>query len=221
MAERPGPLDPQRQALLEHLAAHRVEGVIIGGAAIQNYRPTYATDDVDFAPARDDENMRRLADALNGLDCRLVVDPADPSSHVALPPDYFTPASLSNARFWNLATRLGDLDVCFEPAGFPGGYEDLRGRASLQTIAGTTISAPVAALADVEHSKRTAGRSKDLSYFDSYPSEQTAGDEVDELRRIRSACYPQDPQASRPSEPHDRRTRHGQDPGRPDRGHER
>lgn len=167
MADRASPLDPQRQALLEHLAVHRVEGVIIGGAAIQNYRPTYATDDVDFAPARDDENMRRLADALNELDCRLVVDPADPSSHVALPPDYFTPASLANARFWNLATRLGDLDVCFEPAGFPGGYEDLRGRASLQTVAGTTISVPVAALADVEHSKRTAGRPKDLHYFDS------------------------------------------------------
>lgn len=63
------------------------------------------------------------------------------------------------------------LDVCFEPVGFPGGYEDLRRGASLQTIAGTTISVPVASLADVEHSKRTAGRPKDLRYFDTYPGD--------------------------------------------------
>ncbi len=174
MAERPGALNPRRQALLEHLAAHGVEGVLIGGAAIQNYRPAYTTDDVDFAPAPDTENRRRLAAALNELDCRLIVDPAAPDSQVALPPDYFTPASLSNAQFWNLATRLGDLDICFEPAGFPGGYNDLRPRATLQTVAGTTIVLPVATLADIEHSKRTAARPKDLRYFDQFDEDPVA-----------------------------------------------
>lgn len=169
MAEHPGPVDPQRQALLEHLIAYGVQGVLIGGAAIQNYRPGYATDDIDFAPARDPDNLDRLAAALNELDCRLIVDPAEPDSQVALPPGYFTPASLAQARFWNLATRLGTLDVCFEPAGFPGGYDDLRVRATLQTVAGTTVVVLVAALVDIEHSKRLAARPKDLRYFDAGP----------------------------------------------------
>jgi len=47
----------------------------------------------------------------------------------------------------------------------------LRG-ASVQRVAGTTISVPVAALAGVEHYKRTAGRPKGLRYFDSCPSDQ-------------------------------------------------
>jgi hypothetical protein len=166
MAQRAGDVDPQRQALLERLVAYEVEGVLIGGAAIQNYRPTYATDDVDFAPARDADNLGRLAAALNDLDCRLIVDPSDAGSQVALPPDYFTPATLANARFWNLATRLGGLDVCFEPAGFPGGYDELRVRATMQTVAGTTVVVLVAALVDIEHSKRLAGRPKDIGYFE-------------------------------------------------------
>jgi hypothetical protein len=70
-----------------------VEGVLIGGVAIQNYRPLYHTDDLDFAPAVDSENLRRLAAALNELECRLIVNPSDASSQVALRRDYFTPAS--------------------------------------------------------------------------------------------------------------------------------
>ncbi|MDQ2761931.1 MAG: hypothetical protein M3Y17_16270, partial [Actinomycetota bacterium] len=43
--------------------------------------------------------------------------------------------------------------ICFEPAGFPDGYNGLRAHATVQPIAGTTIALPVASLADVEHSK--------------------------------------------------------------------
>ena len=158
MADRANNRNPERQALLEHLVAHRVEGILIGGVAIQNYRPTYNTDDIDFAPKGDIENLRRLSAALNELDCRLIVDPSDPSSQVALPPDYFTPASLANARFWNLATRLGDLDICLEPAGFPGGYDDLRPRATLQTVTGTTIVLPVARHRALQTTRRPPAR---------------------------------------------------------------
>ena len=55
-------------------------------------------------PDRDEANLRRLADALNELDCRLVTDPADTAAWVPLPPHYFTPRSLLAASVWNLAT---------------------------------------------------------------------------------------------------------------------
>jgi hypothetical protein len=45
-----------------------------------------------------------------------------------------------------------------------GGYDDLRPRATLQTVAGTTIALPIASLAGIEHSKRTATRPEDLRY---------------------------------------------------------
>ncbi len=61
--------------------------------------------------------------------------------------------------------RHGDVDICFEPAGFSRGYDDLRPQATVQAIAGTTIALPIASLGDVEHSKRTADRAKDRAYF--------------------------------------------------------
>lgn len=63
--------------------------------------------------------------ALNTLECRLVIDPADTSGWVPLPSDYFTPRTLIAATFWNLATPHGLLDLAFAPAGFPAGYADL------------------------------------------------------------------------------------------------
>ncbi len=119
MAEHDSDVDSERQALLEHLQRHRVEGVVIGGVAIQTHRPAYRTDDVDFEPATDPANLRRLAAALNALDLELVVSRRAPRTTVALPHDYFTARSLMNQPFWNLATVFGDLDICFVAAGFP------------------------------------------------------------------------------------------------------
>jgi len=180
MAEHDSGVDSERQALLEHLQRHRVEGIVIGGVAIQTHRPAYRTDDVDFAPATDPANLRRLAAALNALDLELVVSRRAPRTTVVLPHDYFTPCSLMNQPFWNLATVFGDLDICFVAAGFPAGYEDLRPRATVQAVARTSIALPVASLADVEHSKRTVGREKDLDYFERFgtaapPAGPTAG----------------------------------------------
>ncbi len=166
MAEQHRGVDLQRQALLEVLQRHRVQGIVIGGAAIQTHGSDYRTDDIDLAPARETANLQHLADALNELSPELVIEEqASRRSSVPLPAGYFTARSLGNQQFWNLATRHGDIDICFEPAGFPGGYNDLRPHATIQTVAGTTIALPVASLADVEHSKRTAGRPKDRAYF--------------------------------------------------------
>jgi hypothetical protein len=139
--------------------------VLIGGAAIQSHGRRYDTLDIDLTPDTDPDNLARLADALNELDCHLVTDPADTNSWVALPSDYFTPHSLLSASLWNLATRHGLLDLAFTPAGFPNGYRDLAPRASQQPAAGTSIIVSVAALEDVHESKRQADRPKDREYF--------------------------------------------------------
>jgi hypothetical protein len=158
-------VDPQREALLGVLANHRVVFVLIGGAAIQSHGRRYDTLDIDLTPSTNHENLSRLAAALNELDCRLVTDPADIASWVALPSDYFTSRTLLAASVWNLATRHGQLDITFTPAGFPGGYADLAPRATLRPAAGTTIVVSVAALDDVHESKRQADRPKDREYL--------------------------------------------------------
>jgi hypothetical protein len=160
-----GPVDPDRQALLGVLMRHRVVFVLIGGAAIQSHGRRYDTQDIDLTPDTDPDNLIRLADALNELDCRLVTDPADTASWVALPPDYFTPRSLLAASVWNLATRHGLLDLSFTPTGFSGGYSDLAPRATRRVLAETTIVVSIAALEDVHESKRQANRPKDQEYF--------------------------------------------------------
>ena len=160
-----GGVDPDREALLGVLMRHRVAFVLIGGAAIQSHGRRYDTQDIDLTPDTEPENLSRLASALNSLDCRLVTDPADTASWVALPPGYFTPRSLLAASVWNLATRHGLLDLTFTPTGFSGGYSDLAPRATQRAVAGTTIVVSIAALEDVHESKRQADRPKDREYF--------------------------------------------------------
>lgn len=158
-------IDLDREALLGMLLGHGVVFVLIGGAAIQSHGRRYDTLDIDVTPEAEPENLTKLASALNELDCKLITDPADPDSWVLLPADYFTAHSLRAARIWNLATRHGQLDICFEPAGFPNGYRDLALHATQRSVAGTTIMVSVAALKDVHKSKREADRPKDREYL--------------------------------------------------------
>jgi len=155
-----------REAVLRFLQQAAVDFVLIGGAAIQSHDGvTYRTDDVDVTLRRTQANLERLAQALNALNCQLVVDPTDRSQDVPLPAGYFTAANLARQSVWNLRTPYGDLDIPFAPAGFPHGYEDLCARAQQLRVAETSVTACIAALADVEHSKRTAARPKDVRYL--------------------------------------------------------
>jgi hypothetical protein len=158
-------IDAGRGELLAVLLRHEVKFVVIGGAAIQSHGRHYVTEDIDVTPDTEETNLQRLAGGLNELDCRLVTDPADPSSWVELPADYFTPRSLRAASVWNLATRHGLPDISFTPSGFPYGYADLAARATSMPAAGTSISVLVASLEDVHASKRAADRPKDRAYF--------------------------------------------------------
>ncbi|MBA2281716.1 MAG: hypothetical protein H0W25_10865 [Acidimicrobiia bacterium] len=59
-----------------------------------------------------------------------------------------------------LITTHGPVDLCFRPAGFAGGYEALRMGQVVIVVSGVDV--PVASLADVITSKRSAGRPKDI-----------------------------------------------------------
>lgn len=157
---------PDREALLRALQDAGVRYIVIGGAALETHAQPHRTLDVDITPATEPENLDRLAVALNALHCQLVTDVDDPGSWVALPSDYFTAATLRRATVWNLHTSHGPLDVTFTPSGFPQGFDELQGNARPLVVAGTTITVAVAALADVEHSKRIADRPKDRDYLE-------------------------------------------------------
>ncbi|HEX4115157.1 MAG TPA: hypothetical protein VHY18_04720 [Solirubrobacteraceae bacterium] len=164
MAGQADPIDRGRETLLRALRAGGVRFVVIGGAALQSHGQRYETEDIDIAPDRAQQNLARLADVLNRLECSLKVDPAHPEKAVSLPLDYFT-ASVSHRPPWNLRTAHGKLDLTLAPSGFPEGYTQLIADAEQCIVAATTITVAVASLADVEHSKRTADRAKDRAYL--------------------------------------------------------
>ena len=64
------PLDAE--VILEVLAGHAVEYVIVGGLAVQTHGHVRTTVDIDVFPGPERSNLERLADALNELDARVL-----------------------------------------------------------------------------------------------------------------------------------------------------
>lgn len=114
----PQPLDAQK--ILEELARHDVDFVLVGGMAAQTHGNTRMTNDVDLVPQPEPQNLERLADALRSLDAR-VLNPG----HEELEVDA---AMLPRATIWQFATPHGDIDVLHDaPGAVP--YDELRERA--------------------------------------------------------------------------------------------
>ena len=135
------------------LNAAGVRYVVIGGVAAALHGSPLRTGDSDVCPARDPENLDRLAAALRAIDASIRTGAGN---GVALPADGVL---LGTADTWNLSTRYGDVDVAFTPAGTDG-YADLEPNAVRYELEGGVVVA-VASLADVIRSKRAAGRPKD------------------------------------------------------------
>ncbi len=146
------PLDPER--LITTLARHGVRYVLIGAVAARLQGFPRMTADADITPARDRENLERLAAALRELGARVYTE-AVPEG---LPFDC-SATMLARADLWNLATAAGRLDVAFQPSG-TGGYDDLVRGAVPFVVFGTTLEA--ASLPDIIRSKEAAGRPQDL-----------------------------------------------------------
>jgi hypothetical protein len=142
------PFDPF--PLLATLTQHEVDFVVIGIiAAIAQGHPS-STRDLDIVPSREHDNVERLADALRELGARL----RTPTEPVDFPVDA---GFLQDVDSWTLLTRLGELDILFQPAGTEG-YPDLR-RDALEVTLGVPVL--VASLRDVIRMKEAAGRPKD------------------------------------------------------------
>jgi hypothetical protein len=145
------PLDPER--LITTLARHGVRYVLIGAVAARLQGFPRMTADADITPARDVENMRRLADALRELNARVYTD----SVPEGLPFD-FTSITLARSEMWKLATSAGRLDVAFVPSGTEG-YDDLIRNAQAFDVFGVRLD--VASLEDIIRSKEAADRPQD------------------------------------------------------------
>lgn len=145
------PLDPER--LITTLARHGVRYVLIGAVAARLQGFPRLTADADITPARDPENLERLAAALRELDARVYTE----SVPEGLPFDC-TPQMLSRSDLWNLVTAAGRLDVAFIPSGTKG-YTDLVRNAISFDVFGAKLD--VASLEDIIRSKEAANRPQD------------------------------------------------------------
>jgi hypothetical protein len=145
------PLDPER--LITTLGRHGVRYVMIGAMAARLQGFPRVTADADITPARDAENLRRLAEALSELDARVYTE----SVPEGLPFDC-SPPMLARAELWNLVTSAGRLDVAFAPSGTDG-YEDLIDDAVPFEVFGVRLH--VASLEDIIRSKEAADRPQD------------------------------------------------------------
>jgi hypothetical protein len=143
-------------AICRALTVHDVAFVVIGGAAARLHGTGHATVDIDVCPSRAKDNLARRATALRAVGARLRVE-GDPAG-VAFEPHADLLAKVTTM---TLITRHGPLDLCFTPAGFAGGYDELAPHAIVVQLA--NVEVPVASLEDVVTSKRAAGRPKDIT----------------------------------------------------------
>ena len=139
--------------MLRTLEGHGVRYLLIGGLAATLHGSPLRTGDADICPARDPENLERLAAALRELQARIRA--ADAPDGVSFACDA---RFLGQVELLNLTTVRGDLDIAFRPHGTTG-YDDLAPHSVRYDLEGLIV--PVASLDDVIRSKRAAGRMKD------------------------------------------------------------
>lgn len=145
------------RALLETLARHSVDYLLIGGVAERLWGSPRLTDDLDICPATGRTNLRRLAAALNELGAAF--RPAGPEEGMT-PPEPWSESSLGSFTSLALTTRFGRLDVWFRPDG-TSGYDDLVRNAAGAELAGLRVR--IASLDDIIRSKEAAGGTRYLA----------------------------------------------------------
>jgi uncharacterized nucleotidyltransferase DUF6036 len=147
--DRDTPLDAER--ILQALADHSVDYVIVGGLAVQTHGHVRTTIDIDVFPSPDPSNLARLAEALNALEAQ-VLNPGSAGMKIDA-------RMLPRAALWQFATRHGAIDVLHDAPGAPP-YDELRGRA-LEIRLGD-LKLAVAGREDLIGMKRASARPVDL-----------------------------------------------------------
>jgi hypothetical protein len=143
--------DPDR--MLEVLARHEVDFVLIGGLAAQAHGSPSLTGDLDICYSRDGENVDRLVAALAEL---AAVRRGLPADSPRMPP--LDARTLRAGGRFTLTTRFGDFDILATPdPGFD--YQVLLDHAVTAVRHGAALR--IASLHDLIEMKRAAGRPKD------------------------------------------------------------
>lgn len=144
---------PDLHGLLRALADERVNFVVIGGVAVAVHGFVRATEDIDFVPAPDQDNLDRLVNALLRLDARLTLRPArEPGADER--------RALYQGGNVSLSTRLGEVDIVQRLPGVPS-FAALDERAL--KIAPFGLPVKVASRADLIAMKRARASALDLA----------------------------------------------------------
>lgn len=142
--------DPIR--ILQTLARHKVQFVLIGGQAAIAHGSPSVTFDLDICYQRSPQNLERLASALKERSARLrgVEDDV---------PFILDAKTIEMGDHFTFETDAGSFDCLGTPSGV-NGYEDLASAASPVDFDGMSVL--VASLDDLIRMKQAAGRPKDL-----------------------------------------------------------
>jgi hypothetical protein len=137
---------------LRTLTEHGVWFVLIGGYAAALRGSPMLTGDIDVCYARDNENLRALADALEELGATIRGVPSDV-------PFRLEAATLKAGDHFTFSTKAGPVDCLGTPAGTDG-FADLNASATEEDLDGLTVR--VASVDDLIRMKLAAGRPQDL-----------------------------------------------------------
>jgi hypothetical protein len=152
-------LDVRR--ILDALDRHDVDYLAVGGTAANVYGASRVTEDFDCIPERSDDNLARLASAMQDLNARFRVEGLTDAEAQALPIK-LDALALRQMELSTWRTDAGDFDVLADLANRQGDhlrYEQLAPRALTFDVTGYPIR--VAALDDIISSKEWANRPKD------------------------------------------------------------
>ncbi len=149
------------------LVEEGVQFVLLGGFAGVVHGSPLPTEDIDILPSRTDENLERLARALQQLGAKIRT--GDEAIETTIDAAF----NRNMPHMLNLVTRYGDLDLVFTPAGALASYEQWAVLArSAELREGLVVA--VASLDDIIASKLAANRPKDqrsLPYLESLRDE--------------------------------------------------
>lgn len=141
------------EGLIRRLGSAEVRFVLIGGFAGTILGSPRTTVDLDIVYARNEEDLTRLAGALESLSPRLRGAPD------GLPFE-LNVATLERGLNFTLTTTLGDLDLLGEVVG-GGTYEELLPHTRRLNVFDTDVA--VVTLPQLIRLKRAAGRPRDLA----------------------------------------------------------